>query len=1308
MPYIKSHSNYVLKKRHQSVNDGTVYERDMTTIGGRDNFSPDQVPLYRSGNFVITVNNDDNVSKSIVSTGWEKNNDGEVWTLDSLKDCETSDTASDSSKIELKRDYYDLRDFAYFGSCSELIRVSISDILKTFPGELYVPLIDGSGIAVHYIDETEYNGGSDEANPDYDDSKRIKRLGGPSKILVDNPFGIDIHSEKIKDDESTAKSHLKFFANDGYKNYVAIDHTNGEAVSALTWSVNNFVVGFDEEGNEIYDDESHRHCIGNKIAEITLRIFENENLVEGSGYAFSVDKKNVADDDCKPINTTLKFDENGKGIKNGVAVESTRVSGTPIVIEAYLSNNNQVVYLIDRKNYLEVSRYSFRPKEKYFKEFLNGLDSFEKILMNPKSSPKYTATLNIMKENDYGYYTELEDFTFPTTYGGYNIGSTGPAFEEYVGKLSEIATFYDERFCDNMYRSMTHESIKNFDWTYLKRNSSEDTENLEQSADKVAKTIRLFGRQFDELLAYIDNISKYNAVTYDNINNLPDYFFTDALENDGWDVKQVTPYSLSEYVIEDGEKRDVTISTDDQAKDEEHNSYNNLPLHRVFTQNASFTVTPYSKRLDSYSGSDGYFFACYEQHDTKTDYTFKVNNADAWDDNNVGTITLDRNQTYGNITVESAEKEVIDENSELNCEYGKLIDKTITGDTYIDCAGVLRNRIRNYSSENDWTMTEVNNEFMKRLILNSKNLWRHKGTQESVEMVLAMFGMRSKRWFTALTESQKDAYGKIKDFKKYDYEIKEYTSFARRIEDHYVESLNDYNYDWVNQQKEISYGTDEYYPYQGLMVNYRESNGVRYLYPDFQKDVVYDGNPYYQMNGGWLSTSPYIFDKDDNLLVRKDDMSVFQETLRNIRSVPNITGLLGISSQSLSDGDIVYVNDLSGSYAIADGIVYELHEEYDGDALHKYFEVEVQEGNVFIGLAYFDDYVVVSDPYSPYNKRKYVVSEESNYGTKIKVYVINDEDNRPTIYAYSDGGTVSTFTLFENGKYMEGENFTHYFRINNAFNSNEISAIGWEQLKDDSSEFYSVNSKRDYYLGNNPHTGRLHYDNGHEYFTYLSNIFKYAVSNDLFNVEFLERHPDYGKENNYLPGDVETYGFKGLIDSDGCNIDYEDFLVEDSKIHYFGDWYAVSHENANGTESPFSTYDIGSGAGLGDLPGIGGSFTTPISSFTYSTVSENLTKPKGDYGEYVYNLACINPASTKLVFSECGYGCNGDSDVPIDGVRNQIVNNKVIKVIFYLRDGGFYSTSALEEMKYLQTVVVPYMTQMIPSGAILGTEYRHV
>lgn len=67
MPYIKSYSNYVLKKRHQSVSDGTIYERDITTIGGRDNFSKGQVPLYQSGNFVITVHNDNNIQKDTYS-----------------------------------------------------------------------------------------------------------------------------------------------------------------------------------------------------------------------------------------------------------------------------------------------------------------------------------------------------------------------------------------------------------------------------------------------------------------------------------------------------------------------------------------------------------------------------------------------------------------------------------------------------------------------------------------------------------------------------------------------------------------------------------------------------------------------------------------------------------------------------------------------------------------------------------------------------------------------------------------------------------------------------------------------------------------------------------------------------------------------------------------------------------------------------------------------------------------------------------------------------------------------------------------
>ena len=58
MAYIKSFSNYVLKRKQQDINSGTIYERDITTIGGLNQFAKGQVPIYKSGNFIITVNNE--------------------------------------------------------------------------------------------------------------------------------------------------------------------------------------------------------------------------------------------------------------------------------------------------------------------------------------------------------------------------------------------------------------------------------------------------------------------------------------------------------------------------------------------------------------------------------------------------------------------------------------------------------------------------------------------------------------------------------------------------------------------------------------------------------------------------------------------------------------------------------------------------------------------------------------------------------------------------------------------------------------------------------------------------------------------------------------------------------------------------------------------------------------------------------------------------------------------------------------------------------------------------------------------------
>lgn len=132
--YIKSYSNYVLKKHHQQLSDkSNIYERDITTIGGLNQFAPGQVPIYKSSNFIITVNNDYKANRNFISNGFEQCGENEFWTLNTINKSEDFEKNEKSLEIVLKQDYYKLKDFAYFGSCVELIRASILDIVNRFP-----------------------------------------------------------------------------------------------------------------------------------------------------------------------------------------------------------------------------------------------------------------------------------------------------------------------------------------------------------------------------------------------------------------------------------------------------------------------------------------------------------------------------------------------------------------------------------------------------------------------------------------------------------------------------------------------------------------------------------------------------------------------------------------------------------------------------------------------------------------------------------------------------------------------------------------------------------------------------------------------------------------------------------------------------------------------------------------------------------------------------------------------------------------------------------------------------------------------
>jgi len=1006
--YIKSYSNYVLKKKHADTNEGTIYERDITTIGGVDNFTTGQVPVYRSGNFIISVNNDTTFLKNPEVKGWYENENGDTWTSDILSSYTLDYEASYDETLEIKPDYRDLRDYAYYGSCSELIRSSINDIVSSFPGELFMPtetiyVNDGS---VQYTEEAAKAAFGDSfsgsgttvgvtpyyvswlsgltTNGEVDKYTSVK-TPIERQYLVDNPFGIDIFSSAVPDGADP----LKYFADGGVENYVAYKKENGE-----------------------WDFQTEYPVVVKTIVTPTLA-------------------SNVCDDTaCVPICPE-------PGEKYGYVILD--IGGNEVTINLYLGSDGNIIYTQDDSIVTSAttsfSNYRIRPKDSIINAYFSNLDTFERLLLNRQSTPMYTADFELIGENSYGYYTYTDRFTLPTTYGGYNLGSVGNRqFEDYLNRLVTIGEFYDERFSDNLWRSMTHESIKNLDWTYSRNNRDRDGDTYIEGVSKIQKILRVYGREFDEIKLYIDAIANVNTVTYDESNNLPDYFLTDELEKDGWTVSMIQPFSGDTRLYDD-----------------------------VFV--------PYVSHPKSKRGS--YVYVC----------------------------------------------------DPVQCTLNFCTIET-----------------RVYGDDAVYTYTQANNEFMRRLALNSEEILRHKGTIDGLEMMLGMFGLRSKRHVfkdeknfiipsgcsggnIEMTAEGNSYYSQMAENKDqmYDYEIREFSISATPISGEDVNTI-----DGINSAKTISYDTlsfrrGEYVPYQGLPVKkYHDDVLGDVLVPFFEKDAIYDGNPYYQMDGGWLykNYSGYSNSHTD---------SAYTETIRDIKAVNTILDLIKSPELALSSGDICEVKNLDRKeYVVADGEVHEILKDEDN---MRYFTVSTINNGLSIGLKMYTGNIVISSKNGYANVN---LDDERYYNRTLRVYLSGN--NTADIHSASEVANIEVRN-FNGG--------TNFFRINMPAFYNEISNLGWEQLKETDPEYIEISRMKDNFEGNNPHFGHMKYDGGHKYFTYFSDLFKYAKDNDLF---------DYGNLPSNSSLDSSVYGFKGLInDEDICDTDYYKNLKSDSKCHYSSD-----------------------------------------------------------------------------------------------------------------------------------------------------------
>jgi hypothetical protein len=169
--------------------------------------------------------------------------------------------------------------------------------------------------------------------------------------------------------------------------------------------------------------------------------------------------------------------------------------------------------------------FHVKPEEKEYRVFLNSLSSFERYLLSDDAETKYTAVFKIPVEDENGQI-DMEDnaLSWPVT-DGYNIDTDTWAYSGYINNLLNIGQIYDEFKTNLLINKLTPRVIFDLDMT-------EDR--------KMEKLLKIYGRKYDEVKAFIDGLVYVNRIGYDKIETAPDVLIKNLAHTLGWEVINFT------------------------------------------------------------------------------------------------------------------------------------------------------------------------------------------------------------------------------------------------------------------------------------------------------------------------------------------------------------------------------------------------------------------------------------------------------------------------------------------------------------------------------------------------------------------------------------------------------------------------------------------------------------------------------------------------------------------------------------------------------------------------------------------------
>jgi hypothetical protein len=134
-------SNYTIKAVHKRLDgDKTIYERDYSVLNDVGTWKPGEINAVGSPTFKMVHNDESrNVRKhgygNWVTPTCENKSGTTAWDMECIS---TLDTNNSENEIKIKPNYTSLLNFAYFGSCVDLIRTSFNNLINNFPAELYI------------------------------------------------------------------------------------------------------------------------------------------------------------------------------------------------------------------------------------------------------------------------------------------------------------------------------------------------------------------------------------------------------------------------------------------------------------------------------------------------------------------------------------------------------------------------------------------------------------------------------------------------------------------------------------------------------------------------------------------------------------------------------------------------------------------------------------------------------------------------------------------------------------------------------------------------------------------------------------------------------------------------------------------------------------------------------------------------------------------------------------------------------------------------------------------------------------------